>query len=49
MTAIATVCDNPLKRSAYLLFKSWNNLSKRMAVIGVSWEGRDMSNKLSAF
>jgi len=49
MTAIVPVCDNPLKRSAYLLFKSRNNPGKRVAVIRVSREGCDMSDKLSAF
>ena len=49
MTAIATVRDDPLNRSAYLLFKSRNNLGERVAVIGISWKGRDMSNELSAF
>ena len=49
MAAIATVCDDPHKRSAYLLFKSWNNLGERVTVIGISWKGRDMSNEVSAF
>ena len=49
MTTIAPVCDNPLQRPAYLLFKSRNNLGKRVTIIRVSREGRDVSDELSAF
>ena len=49
MTAIAMLWDYPLKKTAYLLFKSRNNLDERVSVIGISRKGCDMSIELSAF